>query len=149
MASGPIHSEFRLRVGDQAAMAVTKDEVFKKVQTALVDALGVDEEEVTPKATMVGDLGAESIDFLDIVFKLEKSFGIEIPRKELSPEDILTNADFVQDGKVTAAGIAELKRRMPFVDFAKFESNPQVREFSNLLTVGDLCRYIESKVGAA
>jgi acyl carrier protein len=127
-------------------MAVTKDEVFKKVQTALIDALGVDEEEVTPQATMVGDLGAESIDFLDIVFKLEKSFGIEIPRKELSPEDILTNADFVQDGKVTPAGIAELKRRMPFVDFAKFESNPQVREFSNLLTVGDLCRYIEAKV---
>jgi acyl carrier protein len=130
-------------------MAVTKDEVFKKVQTALVDALGVDDEEVTPEATMVGDLGAESIDFLDIVFKLEKSFGIEIPRKELSPEDILTNAEYVQDGKVTAAGIAELKRRMPFVNFAKFEANPQVREFSNLLTVGDLCRYVESKVGAA
>ena len=129
-------------------MAVTKDEVFKKVQTALIDALGVDEEEVTPKATMVGDLGAESIDFLDIVFKLEKAFGIEIPRKELSPEDILTNADFVQDGKVTPAGISELKRRMPFVDFKKFVANPQVREFSNLLTVGDLCRYVESKVGA-
>ena len=128
-------------------MAVTKDEVFKKVQTALIDALGVDDEEVTPQATMVGDLGAESIDFLDIVFKLEKAFGIEIPRKELSPEDVLTNADFVQEGKVTAAGIAELKRRMPFVDFAKFEANPQVREFSNLLTVGDLCRYVESKVG--
>ena len=127
-------------------MAVTKDEVFKKVQTALVDALGVDEEEVTPQATMVGDLGAESIDFLDIVFKLEKAFGIEIPRKDLSPDEILTNADFVQEGKVTPAGIAELKRRMPFVDFAKFESNPQVREFSNLLTVGDLCRYIEAKV---
>lgn len=129
-------------------MPATKDEVYKKVQTALVDALGVDEEEVTPQATMVGDLGAESIDFLDIVFKLEKAFGIEIPRKELSPEDILTNAEFVQEGKVTPAGIAELKRRMPFVDFAKFEANPQVREFSNLLTVGDLCRYVESKVGA-
>jgi acyl carrier protein len=130
-------------------MAVTKDEVFKKVQTALCDALGVDEEEVTPGATMVGDLGAESIDFLDIVFKLEKSFGIEIPRKELSPEDILTNASFVQGGKVTAAGLAELKRRMPFVDFSKFEADPQVRNFSNLLTVGDLCRYIEGKVGTA
>jgi acyl carrier protein len=129
-------------------MAVTKDEVFKKVQTALVDALGVDEEEVTPEATMVGDLGAESIDFLDIVFKLEKAFGIEIPRKELSPEDILTNAEYVQDGKVTPAGIAELKARMPFVDFTKFEANPNVREFSNLMTVGDLCRYIESKVNA-
>jgi acyl carrier protein len=129
-------------------MAVTKDEVFKKVQAALVDALGVDDEEVTPEATMVGDLGAESIDFLDIVFKLEKAFGIEIPRKELSPEDILTNAEYVKDGKVTPAGIAELKSRMPFIDFAKFEANPNVREFSNLMTVGDLCRYVESKVGA-
>jgi acyl carrier protein len=129
-------------------MAVSKEEVFQKVQAALVDALGVDEDEVTPEATMVGDLGAESIDFLDIVFKLEKAFGIEIPRKELSPEDILTNAQFVQDGKVTPAGLEELKRRMPFVDFSKFEANPQVREFSNLLTVGDLCRYVESKLAA-
>jgi acyl carrier protein len=130
-------------------MAVTKDEVFKKVQAALVDALGVDEEEVTPQATMVGDLGAESIDCLDIVFKLEKSFAIEIPRKELTPEDILTSAEYVQDGKVTAAGLAELKRRMPFVDFSTFEADPQIRNFSNLLTVGALCRYIESKVGAS
>ena len=94
---------------------MSRDEIYKKVQAVLVDALGVDEEEVTPGATMVGDLGAESIDFLDIVFKLEKAFGIEIPRKELSPEDILTNADFVKDGKVTPNGIVELKRRMPFV----------------------------------
>jgi len=130
-------------------MAVSKDEVFKKVQAALVDALGVDEEDVTPEATMVGDLGAESIDFLDIVFKLEKAFSIEIPRKELSPEDILTNAEYVKDGKVTPAGIAELKKRMPFVNFTRFEANPNVREFSNLMTVGDLCRYVESKVGAA
>ena len=128
---------------------MTRDEIFQKVAATLVEALNVDEDQVTPASTLQGDLGAESIDFLDIVFKLEKAFGIEIPRKELSPEDILTNADFVQDGKVTAAGISELKRRMPFVDFAKFEANPQVREFSNLLTVGDLCRYVESKVGAS
>ena len=130
-------------------MGMSRDEIYKKVQAVLVDALGVDEEEVTPQATMVGDLGAESIDFLDIVFKLEKAFGIEIPRKELAPEDILTNVDYVQEGKVTPAGIAELKRRMPFVDFSKFEANPQVREFSNLLTVGDLCRYVETKLSAA
>src|SRR3970282_1194765 len=104
--------------------------VFKKVQTALVDALGVDDEEVTPQATMVGDLGAESIDFLDIVFKLEKSFGIEIPRKERPPKDMLTTAEYVQDGKLTAAGLAELKRRMPFVEFTSFEANPQIRDFS-------------------
>ena len=58
----------------------TNEEVFDKVREALVDALGVDDDEVVPGATMVGDLGAESIDFLDIVFKLEKSFDIQIPR---------------------------------------------------------------------
>jgi acyl carrier protein len=127
---------------------VTKEEVFEKVQTALVDALGVDEDEVTPEATLVGDLGAESIDFLDIVFRLEKTFNIEIPRAELFPEDILTNAEYVQDGRVTPAGIKELKKRMPFADLTKFESDPLVQNFGNLLTVSDMCRYIESKVGA-
>ena len=126
----------------------TKEEVFEKVRTALVDALGVDDDEVSPEATMVGDLGAESIDFLDIVFRLEKSFGIEIPRSELFPEDILTNAEYVQDGRVTEAGVAELKKRMPFADLSKFEANPTVQDFGNLLTVNDLCRYVESKVGS-
>ena len=93
-------------------MAPTKEEVSLKVQTALVDALAVDEEEVTPEATMVGDLGAESIDFLDIVFRLEKAFEIEIPRSELFPEDILTNAEYVEDGLVTAHGLEVLKARM-------------------------------------
>ena len=82
----------------------TQEEVFAKVQSMLVDALGVDDDEVTPKATLVGDLGAESIDFLDIVFRLEKAFDIKIPRDELFPEDILTNAEYVQDGKVDAGG---------------------------------------------
>ena len=129
-------------------MAPTKEEVSLKVQTALVDALAVDEDEVTPEATMVGDLGAESIDFLDIVFRLEKAFGIEIPRSELFPEDILTNAEYVQDGLVTARGLEELKTRMPFADLTRFEANPAIQDFGNLLTVSDLCRYLESKVGA-
>jgi acyl carrier protein len=129
-------------------MAPNKEEVFEKVKEALVDALGVDDDEVTRDATMVGDLGAESIDFLDIVFRLEKGFDIEIPRSELFPEDILTNSEYVQDGRVTDAGIEQLKERMPFVDMERFEENPAVQEFSNLLTVNDLCRYIESKVGA-
>jgi len=124
----------------------SKDEIFAKVRTALVDALGVDEDEVTPEATMVGDLGAESIDFLDIVFRLEKAFDIKIPRGELFPEDILTNAEYVKDGKVTPAGVAQLRQRMPFADLNKFESNPVVQDFGNLLTVQDMCRYVESKV---
>ena len=97
-------------------MPLTEDEVFEKVREALMDALGVDEDEVSTEATLVGDLGAESIDFLDIVFKLEKAFDITIPREELSPEDILTNSQYVQDGVVTDDGMAELKRRMPWAD---------------------------------
>ncbi|MCM2371359.1 acyl carrier protein [Aporhodopirellula aestuarii] len=129
-------------------MSLSQDEIFEKVQAALVDALGVDEEEATPDATLVGDLGAESIDFLDIVFKLEKSFDIQIPREELSPEDILTNSQYVQDGVVTADGMAELKTRMPWADLSKFEENPRVQDFGNLLTVGDLCSYVASKINA-
>ncbi len=126
----------------------TEQEVFEKIRAALVDALGVDDDEVTPDATLVGDLGAESIDFLDIVFRLEKAFNIEIPRAELFPEDILTNAEYVQDGKVTDEGVSELKKRMPFADLSKFETNPLVQEFGNLLTVSDMVRYVCSKVGA-
>ena len=129
-------------------MAPTKDEVFEKVQESLVDALGVDDDEVVAEATLVGDLGAESIDFLDIVFRLEKSFKIDIPRSELFPEDILINGEYVEDGKVTQTGISELKKRLPFADLTKFEANPVVQDFGNLLTVSDLCRYVESKVGA-
>ncbi len=124
----------------------SSEEVFEKVQAALMDALGVEEDEVTPEATMVGDLGAESIDFLDIVFKLEKAFGINIPREELFPDDILTNAEYVKDGKVTDQGIAELKARLPWADLSRFESNPRVQDFGNLLTVNDLCRYVERKL---
>lgn len=126
----------------------TKQEVFDKVKDALVDALGVEDDEVTPEATLVGDLGAESIDFLDIVFRLEKAFNIEIPRAELFPEDILTNAEYVEDGRVTTTGVAELKKRMPFADLTAFEANPLVQEFGNLLTVNDMNRYVCSKVDA-
>src|SRR3569623_705935 len=124
----------------------TKDEIFDKIRTALVDALGVDEDEVTPDATLVGDLGAESIDFLDIVFRLEKSFNIKVPRGELFPEDILTNAEYVRDGKVTAEGLKQLRERMPFADLDAFSANPNVKDFGNMLTVQDMCRYVLSKV---
>jgi acyl carrier protein len=115
----------------------------------LVDALGVDEEEVTPQARLVGDLGAESIDFLDIVFRLEKAFDIKIPRGELFPEDILTNAEYVQNGRLTPDGLTQLKARMPFADLTNFSANPAVQDFGNLLTVQDMCRYVQTKVGVA
>lgn len=124
----------------------SEEEIFKTIQETLVEALGVDEDEVTEDATLVADLGAESIDFLDIVFRLEKAFDIKIPREELFPQDILTNADFVEDGKLNAAGLAELKKRMPFADLDKFAENPKIQEFGNILTVGDMVRFVASKV---
>ena len=126
----------------------SRDEIFERVKKALVDALGVDEEDILPSATMVGDLGAESIDFLDIVFRLEKSFGIKIPRGDLFPEDVLSSSEFVAGGKVNAAGIAALKTRMPFADLSRFEANPNVQNFANTLTVEDMVRYVQSKLSA-
>jgi acyl carrier protein len=128
-------------------MAVS-EEIFTKVQAALTDALGVDDSDVTEGATMVGDLGAESIDFLDIVFKLEKAFGIKISTEDLFPKDILTDSKYVQDGKVTATGLSELKKRMSWADLSKFEQNPRVQDFGDLLTVRDLCSYIQSRIAA-
>ena len=126
----------------------SQEEIFSQVQEALVDALGVDEDEVTPEATLQGDLDAESIDFLDIVFLLEKSFDIKIERGELFPEDILTDAAYVSDGKVNAAGIAKLKERMPFANLSKFEASPQVQNLGKQLTVQDMCAFIEHKLAA-
>ena len=82
----------------------TYDEIFEKVQATLVDALGVDEEDVTQDATLQGDLGAESIDFLDIVFRLERNFGIKIPRGELFPENLVADPEWVADGKLDREG---------------------------------------------
>ena len=129
-------------------MAQSRDEIEAAVRDVLIDALGVDEEDVVETATLKGDLGADSIDYLDIVFRLEKSFGIKIPRGELFPEDVLSSTEYVTNGKVNAAGIAALKTRMPFADLSKFEANPSVQNFANTLTVEDMVRYVQSKLSA-
>ncbi len=126
---------------------MSRDEIYKKVQSVLVDALGVDEDEVTPAATLRGDLGAESIDFLDIVFRLEKAFGIKIPRGEMFPEDVLSNQQFVQGGRITPAGMEELKKRMPHMDFSQLEKDPDINNMQ--FTVDTIVNYIETKVAAA
>lgn len=124
------------------------DEIFTKVKEVLVDALGVDDDEIKTGATLIGDLGAESIDFLDIVFRLERTFSIKIPRGELFPEDILNNPEFVENGKMTDKGLAELKEKMPHADFADFESNPLVDEMPNLFTVKTIVNYVTHKMAA-
>lgn len=125
----------------------TSEEVFEKVRETLVDALGVDEDEVTPEATLIGDLGAESIDFLDIVFRLEKNFDIKIPRGELFPEN-LTSAEsgFVADGVVTPAGIEELRKRMTHADIDKFAQDPKIENIQELFTVEMICKFLQSKL---
>src|ERR1043165_6470953 len=124
-------------------------EIYQKVSATLVEALNVEEEEIQPTSTLQGDLGAESIDFLDIVFRLEREFGIKIPRGELFPESIFQgDPEFVQNGKVTDKGISELKARMPFADLTKFEKNPEVTAISDLFTVEMITKYIQGKVSA-
>jgi acyl carrier protein len=128
-------------------MVMTRDEIFEKVQTVLVDALGVDEEEVTPKATLMADLGAESIDFLDIVFRLEKAFGIKIPREELFPaESLMNNPDLISNGKLTAVGLAELRTKMPHTDVTEFQKDPSINKLGSLFTVNAIVNYIETKL---
>ncbi len=137
-------------------MPMSRDEVYTKVQGVLVDALGVDADEVKPSAKLREDLGAESIDFLDIVFRLEKAFTTDpakpfkIPRGELFPDDlptIMNDEKNVKDGKLTPEGLAELKKRLPYSDFTEFEKNPSMETADSLLTVDTIVKYMQSKVG--
>lgn len=126
----------------------SSEEIFEKVQETLVDALGLDDDEVTPEATLIGDLGAESIDFLDIVFRLEKNFDIKIPRGELFPENLASaDSGFVEDGKVTEGGIAQLREKMPHADVDSFAGDPQVSKLPDLFTVDMMCKFLASKLG--
>ena len=125
----------------------TQDEIYSKVSATLVEALNVDEGDVTPTSTLQGDLGAESIDFLDIVFRLEREFGIKIPRGELFPESIFQgDPEFVTNGRVTEKGLAELHARMPFADLTQFEKDPELSHLSDLFTVDLIARYIQGKL---
>jgi acyl carrier protein len=130
-------------------MAMTRDQIFQEVQGVLVDALGVDEDEVTPDAALMADLGAESIDFLDIVFRMEKAFGIKIPREELFPaENVLSNKEYISNGKLTSKGLEELKKRMPHTDFSEFANDPNVNKIGDLFTVDVLVNYVDSKLNS-
>src|SRR5262245_53430196 len=124
------------------------EDISAKVARVLVEALNVEEDEVRPAATLQGDLGAESIDFLDIVFRLEREFGIKIPRGELFPESVFQgDPDLVRDGRVTDWGMAELRSRMPFADLDNFAQDRRVDAVPDLFTVGLLNRYVTWKLG--
>lgn len=124
---------------------MSQDEIFNKVRGVLVDALGVDDEEVTPTARLTTDLHAESIDFLDIVFRIEKAFGFKIGQGELFPDNI-NDPKYVQDGVVNAAGLALLKDRMPHVDFTAFSADPKLEKVSEVFTVDSLVKFVSNKL---
>lgn len=130
----------------------SRDEIFEKVKETLVDALGLDDDEVTPSARLKADLGAESIDFLDIVFRLEKNFSTKIPRNELFPESLFAaDAGFAENGRVTDKGLAELKTRLPHADketLEKLAKDPRVENVEDLFTVSMVVNFLESKLAS-
>jgi len=131
-------------------MATSRDEIEQQVREVLVEALGVDDDEVTTEATLMGDLGAESIDFLDIVFRLEKAFGIKIPREELFPaEDLMNNSELIHNGKLTEKGLEVLREKMPHTDLEEFEKDPDINKMGDLFTVNAIINYVDNKLNAA
>jgi acyl carrier protein len=132
-------------------MAMSREAIFENIREVLEEALGADADEITPDATLTGDLEAESIDFLDIVFRLEKKFStpskpFKISQGELFPENLMENAAWVSDGKFTDAGMAMLKQRMPHVDFSRFENDRDVNKVGELITVKSLVDFVERKL---
>jgi acyl carrier protein len=130
---------------------MSRDEIFEKVRDVLEEALGADEEEITLEASLTADLEAESIDFLDIVFRLEKTFSTEeqpfkINQGELFPENLMENPDWVQDGRFTDAGMEMLHERMPHVDFSEFENDRDVNKVAELITVKSIVDFVERKL---
>jgi len=124
------------------------EEIHGKVAKVLVEALNVDEDEITPAATLQGDLGAESIDMLDIVFRLEREFAIKIPRGELFPESVFQgDPEFVREGKVTDEGIGELRTLMPYADLSTLARDRRLSAVPDLFTVSLVTRYVAWKLG--
>jgi acyl carrier protein len=124
------------------------EQIYGKVAKVLVEALNVEEDEITPVATLQGDLGAESIDMLDIVFRLEREFAIKIPRGELFPESVFQgDPEFVREGKVTEEGIGELRALMPYADLSRFDRDRRLSAVPDLFTVSLVTRYVAWKLG--
>jgi acyl carrier protein len=125
----------------------SSNEVHTRIANVLVQALGVEGDDVKPFARLQADLGAESIDFLDIVFRLEREFGIKVPRGELFPERLFElSTEIVQDGQVTAEGLAALRSQMPYADLTALEVYPRLNRIDDLITVDLLTRYVTWKL---
>lgn len=122
-------------------------EIFSKVQQTLAGALGVDEGDITPEASLKRDLGAESIDFIDIIFRLEKAFDIKIPSGDLFPSHLLNDDRFVKEGMVTPEGLAELRTKLPYLELEEFSKDPQISKLADCFTVKMILCYLNDRLG--
>jgi acyl carrier protein len=122
------------------------EEIFQKIREILSSALGVDQADIELQSSLVRDLGAESIDFIDIIFRLEKTFDIKIPSGELFPGHLLNDERYVKEGKVTSEGIAELRVKLPYMDVDAFAKDPVLSKLSDFFTVQMVVRYIHDRL---
>ncbi len=117
--------------------------VLDKVRGVIVQALNVEAIEVTPNSTLQGDLGAESIDFLDLVFRLEREFNTTINSDMLFPTDIFNKEqDCVVNGMVTSKGLTLLREFAPHANWEEFAKNPKADKISEVFTVQYLVNFI-------
>ena len=124
-------------------------EIKHQVREALVEALGVDEEEVTDEAILTKDLGAESIDFLDIIFRLEKAFQIKIPKDDFFPQSILSNREYVENGKLKPAGLEALQAHYPYLDFETIRAEMDSFDMQDLFTVSMIEGYVRQRLSSS
>jgi acyl carrier protein len=126
------------------------NEISARVAKVLVQALGVEEDAIKPTATLQGDLGAESIDFLDIMFRLEREFMIKIRQDELFSEPLLQGGtEIVHDGQVTDEGLAILRARLHYADLRELERDRRLNRIDDLFTVDLLSRFISWKLSGS
>lgn len=120
--------------------------VFPKLREIIADVLVIDEADVSLDSRLIADLGAESIDFLDLVFQIEKEYGIKIPRGQLekNARGELSESEFEQGGVLTAKGLAALKKYLSEVPESHFKDNMKVNEIPMLFTVETFCKLIVS-----
>lgn len=118
--------------------------IFPKVAATMADALGCDLEKVKLESSLIDDLGAESIDFLDIVFRLERAFKVKIPRGKIVEESRgeLSEAEFEQGGNVTPAGLERLKAFLSEVPAERFTTPLAVATIPRLFTTETFCKLV-------
>jgi acyl carrier protein len=123
--------------------------MLTQVTKIIADALYVEIREVTPNTSLVKDLGAESIDFLDIIFRLEKHFSIKIPKGEIErrAQGTLSADEFAINGKITDAGLVCLKAAMPEVDPTEITPGLYTRDIPSLFRVSTFALMVAAQLG--